>query len=375
MNQLLSLGIGVANAVGRRPFFKGESFMNVLSRSMIIAMLAISHFAMAQEAKKSTTTTTTVVVEQPTTRVEASPLEESNAERMRRLRQENELQTEQKIVEKLEASRLEDEKKRADRLFGNRTDGQEQVQQMPQQQVVVPTVVTPVIVEEQKASSSELSSAKKEIIDAIKEEKADGAVVMQTPIEETSSRRYFISGLVGTSEYGSAVNIEGRGSAGFVLGFESDENLTLEGSFIYSNYYMSDYRWITGEAVFRELDQYGIGATAKYHFMTGRIKPFVSGSAAFVHRKYADRLAYGWSGGYLPNDSEATSNAIDLGIGLGVEFAVTEGFSLGLEYRYATNVMNRSDSDILDRQYRAPGVRLVEETDYSSLLLSGKVRF
>src|SRR5438045_3203689 len=46
-----------------------------------------------------------VVVSQPTTYVEATPLEESRADRLRKARQDTEVQTEQKIVEKLEQSR------------------------------------------------------------------------------------------------------------------------------------------------------------------------------------------------------------------------------------------------------------------------------
>ncbi len=56
--------------------------------------------------------------EQPTTVVEASPLMESNAERMRKQRQGLEVNTEQRIVEKLEEARMEDERARAERLFG-----------------------------------------------------------------------------------------------------------------------------------------------------------------------------------------------------------------------------------------------------------------
>ena len=75
------------------------------------------------------------VQKQPTTVIEATPLTESRAEKMRRARQDTELQTEQKIVEKLEQSRIEDEKKRSDVLFGdrfNQLNGQANVQGGPQ---------------------------------------------------------------------------------------------------------------------------------------------------------------------------------------------------------------------------------------------------
>ena len=61
-------------------------------------------------------------VSQPTTVVEAAPVTESKAELMRKARQGEEVKTEQKIVEKLEESRLREEQQRAERLFGNKLD-------------------------------------------------------------------------------------------------------------------------------------------------------------------------------------------------------------------------------------------------------------
>ena len=62
------------------------------------------------------------VQKQPITVVEASPLSASNADSIRKNRQEEEMRTETRIVEKLELSRMEDEKKRAQVLFGDKFD-------------------------------------------------------------------------------------------------------------------------------------------------------------------------------------------------------------------------------------------------------------
>ncbi len=58
------------------------------------------------------------VQKQPVTYIQDTPLEESKAERLRKTRQSVEVETEQRIVEKLEQSRLEDEKKRQQSIFG-----------------------------------------------------------------------------------------------------------------------------------------------------------------------------------------------------------------------------------------------------------------
>ncbi|MBV2168346.1 MAG: hypothetical protein KUL82_06530, partial [Bdellovibrio sp.] len=90
------------------------------------------------------------IQKQPTTVIEASPLSESRAEQIRRARQDAELQTEQRIVEKLEQSRMEDEKKRAGVLFGdkfNQLDNGQQQQQAVQQPVYAQPVQVQQVVE------------------------------------------------------------------------------------------------------------------------------------------------------------------------------------------------------------------------------------
>ena len=365
--------------------------MNILSRSTVIAVLAISQFTLAQEVNKQNTSTTNVVVEQPTTTVEATPLVESPAERMRKQRQEIEVQTEQKIVEKLENSRLEDEKRRADALFGNKNEVNVQKvevvapvyapQQVPAQQVVPvqqPQAVVPApVVVEQKVTPADLSSAKKEILDAISEKEkvaVETKALVDIPIVERRLM-YYVETALGSAEYGSAVNISGRGAFGVTLGYDIDRNMQIEGNFVYSNYYMDDYYWVTVTPVFKELAQYNIGSTLKYSFLTGRFRPYVGGSVDFTYRRYFDRLVYTWNGAYIPQDKEATSYAIDLGFVTGADFIVTDQFAVGLTFTYSTNIMYRTQSEIIDHQYRAAGANLVEETDYSMFLLTGKFRF
>ena len=99
-------------------------------------------------------------MKQPTTVIEASPLTESKAETIRKARQDAELATEQTIVEKLEMSRMEDEKRRAEVLFGdkfnslnaaaqisgnNNTVNQTNTVVETQQAVVAPVEVVPVV--------------------------------------------------------------------------------------------------------------------------------------------------------------------------------------------------------------------------------------
>ncbi len=74
------------------------------------------------QAAKEPVSPAAEVQKQPVTKIEAAPLQDSKAGVMRKSRQDAEVSTEQTIVEKLEESRLKDEKKRADVLFGDKFD-------------------------------------------------------------------------------------------------------------------------------------------------------------------------------------------------------------------------------------------------------------
>ncbi len=379
---------------------------------MIVTLLAVSQFTWAQATQDTTTAvvqsqeaatidatqgakpqnnsnTNHVIVEvqdsnvvkQPTTTVIASPLDESRAERLRKQRQEYEIQTENKIVEKLEQSRLEDERNRAEKLFGDKQEVAPVVQpaviqQMPVQQVVAP------VVEEKSVTQDDLSAAKQEIITAIEAKKIEEpkpiaeAILVDKIQEKKAQHRTYMTSTVGLQDYMSAMNIESRGAAGLGIGRTFDDGMSIEGSFLYSNYFMDDLFWVTGTPIFRELDQWNLQMAGKYSFFKGsQFRPYVGGLASWTYRKYYDRVVYTWSGGYIPPENEATSWAFDVGVTAGFDFVFGENFAAGVEYRYSMNLFHRSESDILSRQYRPQGASLVEETDYSAFLINGKYRF
>lgn len=158
----------------------------------IVNQATPSSSAVASNNNESQQSQSTIVQKQPTTFVEASPLVESKAEQMRKSRVDAEAQTETKIVEKLETSRLEDEKRRADVLFGSKFEQlgnqqqtlnsqqqpsplSQQVQQSPAAiqpipvQIVQPTPV-PVVASSDKEDHESLSreTIKNEIQSALK---------------------------------------------------------------------------------------------------------------------------------------------------------------------------------------------------------------
>lgn len=294
------------------------------------------------------------VQDQPTNVITDSPLTMSAAERRRRDRQALEVHTEQKIVEKLEEARMEDERARSERLFNN--GGFAKPTPAPEVQVVQ------VVKEEPKVD------VKQEVRAAIEE--------MQ-PKEDPST--FYVQGLVGLGSYRDAVNVKGKSSTGFSIGMVTPERIVAEGTFQYSEFdveVMDPYTYQQGYGFgyppFKKLTQYNFGAAVKYQFLAGRVHPVIGAVGSYTYRTYRDQQYYG-----TPTSStgSVSTNAFDVGGILGVDVQMTKSFALGLDFRYMKNVSYRENSDY-QRSYTYPRVgKAVEEYDYTLTSLAAKFTF
>ncbi len=297
--------------------------------------------------------------QQPTTYVEASPLEESQAERLRRARQDAEIGTERKIVEKLEASRLEDEKRRASKLFGGNLNNlsTQEAQQVQQQAPMVQ------VVNEPTDYQKENDEMKSELIDAVRAELRAKEEVMEEVPEDT----YFISGLIGSSEYPDAPDVKSNSSIGFLVGVESANKLVIEGGFIMSSYFL-DHHFSS----YKELDQYNFTVGVKYSFLPGKVKPTVGALVSYTTRSYAT-VTDGFGGGFNGfRDETEDTTAFDLGLGAGVDLQVSDGFSVGVDFKYFTNLTSRTSDNF--RRFQDDDYK-VEDFDYYVFNIMGKIHF
>lgn len=305
----------------------------------------------------------TAVQTQPTTVIEATPLANSKADAIRKNRQEEEMRTESKIVEKLEQSRMEDEKRRANLLFGDKFETMQApaaavttttttpVATTTQTVVTSPVVaapapvavqpVTPVVVEPAKDSLSR-EAVREEIRAAIDDKEMMAAAETQ--------KEMYIAGLagfpmaIGTSDT-SANNIKGKSSLGISVGTRLSENLMIEGGFVMSNYsadeVLRDYNgYFLGYRNY-DLKQYsGIFAT-KYQMMNGKFRPVIGGLAVYSYRQYSYN-----GGGYIAGGSETgDSHALDLGILGGLDFELSKSFAIGMDVKYMINISNKVNAN------------------------------
>jgi len=328
---------------------------------------------------------------QPVTVVEAAPATESKAEALRKARQEAEVNTEQKIVEKLEDSRLQEERARADRLFGNKLDPQPAPTPAP---APAPVVVQPVAPAPAPAPApvvdnkpAQVNIEKVEIIEPpkpveVKETKIEP--VPETKLEvkeekkdEAPAQQWYAGALAGNLQY-SANNVKSNYGLGLEVGTIIDNRWGIELAYMYSNHNVSDlwsgYLW-------HKLDQNDIAAKAKYYILEGKLKPYVGASVTYINRKYSEMFGYSGSSSYNLGQ-EASTNALDMGVIVGVDFEISKSIMIGAGFDYNFNVMNFNDMNYNSyssynpygyQQYQ--NVKPLEQINYYTMAVTAKFLF
>lgn len=320
----------------------------------------------------------TQVQKQPTTVIEASPLSESRAEQIRRARQDAETQTEQRIVEKLEQSRMEDEKKRANVLFGDKFN-QMNEQQQPVQQVQ-PVQVQPVYVQPAPVPVQQVSEPKEDTRDIIREELA-AALKAEDEATMVPLETHYVGGILGIGDYPDTKQVKGNYALGVAFGTKFD-NFVVEGSFLYSNYTVEGqgyytaggygYPYANGVYVPDSIDvqQYAGQLAAKVQLFSGIIKPVFGGLVSYSYRGFSwDNKTFGYV-----NDTKANSHAIDVGVIAGADLEFNPKYSLGVDFRYMWNLSSRVNGGntwMAGPQYGSQ----IEKLQYYVMSLVGRVNF
>lgn len=398
-----------------------------------------ARLAQSQPAKESTAAAASEVQKQPVTKIEAAPLKESKAELMRKNRQDAEVSTEQTIVEKLEESRLKDEKKRADVLFGDKFDvlskdqaagaavagaavgaqAASSTQPTTGSAVAVPaasavTIVVnpsqqPPVSTEKTAAVEAKSEVKPEVKPEIKAEAAQAVepVVSSTavvpvesskevdkeiirsevsatlaemkPVEEKAKDRTYVGALLGMGDYPDATNVRPQYASGIAIGRSFNERLIVEGSFLYSNYQVEQR---DGGCV---VNAYGY--TQCYPRITEMNQYSGAGLVKYQLLGGMLRPELGVLGAYtyrtfsdsqfaLSSDT-VSSQAFDMGLMTGASLALSESFSLGFDFRYMWNLTSRVDNGF-QQSYVKPYLKSdtpIEKMNYYTLGVAARFSF
>lgn len=387
------------------------------------AAKADSKAEQAQAAKADTKT----IVKNPVTVITSTPLTESRIDQIRKARQELEIQSETRIAERLEQSRIEDEKRRAEALFGDRfqqmvSQGQTKVEQNNTAVVAAPIATQPVVqqpvapapapapqptiivlpiqqapiqqpapvVEPKPVEKVEPVVAPVQKVEApkVEETKEIAPAVVATPVavssgsvataqqEEVPSRVGYMGVGLGMGEYVSAKNVRGNYSLSVAGGTKINDRILVDGAFSMANYdveqfdsgplgYDPLYPRIT------EMNQYALAGTMKYQLMTGTVRPSVGGTVQYTYRTFADKQL-----GFANND--ATSHAIDTGLVVGLDFEMSPTMSIGVDYRYMFNLYNRAGSTGFQTRFASQVVQSnnpIEKFNYQTVSIMGRFSF
>lgn len=316
------------------------------------------------------------IQKQPTTVIEASPLSDSRAEQIRRARQDAEMQTEQRIVEKLEQSRMEDEKKRAGVLFGDKFN------QLNSNEAQQPQVV------QQPVQVQQVQEPQEDTRDIIREELAAAMKTEEEAVAPVETK--YVAGILGIGDYPDTRQVRGNYALGVAFGTKYD-NFIVEGSFMYSNYtvegqgyysggYSYGYPYSTGYPYGSggyyipdtiDVQQYSGTLAAKVQLFSGIIKPVFGGLVSYSYRGYSWDNRYSYA--YV-NDTKANSSAIDIGAVVGADLEFSPKYSLGLDYRYMWNLSSRINGGNTWMSGPQYGTQL-EKLQYYVMSLVGRVNF
>lgn len=319
-----------------------------------------------------------VVQKQATTYVQDTPLKESRAEQIRKSRQDAEVETENRIVEKLEQSRMEDEKKRGNVLFGDKFNQLNNSQSSESTVSTTSSPQQPVVVLQQPVAPKE------DTRDLIREE-LRAAKLSEEEFKPEPVQSKYMAVLVGMADFPDAKNVQGNASLGVAFGTKYDDTLIVEGTFNYSSfqveqlndYYVQPTYWATTYANnyygsrLVDVNQYSGALAAKVQMFSGMVKPVVGGVMQYSYRTYA------WAEDYLNVDDEtANSYALDVGLLGGVDLEFSSKFTLGFDYRYMFNMANKSSASSRSNYYYAPTVGTpLDKLQYWTMSLVGRVSF
>jgi hypothetical protein len=154
---------------------------------------------------------------------------------------------------------------------------------------------------------------------------------------------------------------------GFAVGMNTPERLQVEGSFLFGDYELEDIYsgYAYGYPMIVDMRQYNIGAAVKYSVLPGRFRPLVGGLISYTRRSYTAPGGYEFS----------TSDAIDVGGLFGADLVVSQTFTVGLDFRYMTNMGYRQNSSQSQSFVYTNRRNDPERLDYYTLNLLGKFTF
>ncbi len=245
---------------------------------------------------------------QPVVRVTGVPITKAPTVELRQSRQEAELMTEQKIVEKLESSRLRDEQERLNKLFP-------------------------------------LESAKTVVVNGTAITPVDISAQVQAPsVVQDTHRENLYFGFHG-GQFGTILkyveNLKSYGSFGVSAGSHFQSGIILESSLLFTTHTIvprkrdANYRNHADEGYYTDVDQWSGMLAVKYTPFSSRLKPYLGVVIAYNQWIYRDQYSFDYDDceilrtPYCPSRG-FNSHSVDVGLNIGADMKLNNKLSIGL---------------------------------------------
>lgn len=309
------------------------------------------------------------VEQRPTTYVDSSPLDESKAARMRRRREAVEAETEMRIVEKLEQDRMDSEKQRASRIFGDKLERQQDRQPAPapvQPQVIL---VNPA---ERELEKEDYKQDIREVVREIKEEENRSKHSYEE--EDIDDSSTFLKIASGGNFYRGVDNIKGGYHVTGAFGWDYASGLAVEIGAGLAKFDLYDCGYAGSGCAYsgnvKEIQQVNVNLMTTYrfgNFTRSRITPVIGALSSVVFRDYSGGLSNG----------DMKSLALDLGVMGGAEIRLSNRLSVTADLSYMMNILKDVDSNSPSSFgfYNNPYSTDVEELNYFNLAIGLKFLF
>ena len=304
---------------------------------------------------------------QPVVRVTGVPITKAPTVELRQSRQEAELLTEQKIVEKLESSRLRDEQERLNKLFPSGT---------AKTVVANGTAMTLVDISAQVQAPSVAQDAHKENLYLGFHGGQAGNILQQVE------------------------NLESYGSFGISAGSHFQSGIILESSLFFTAHTFdprlrgANHRNHFDEGYYTDVDQWSGMLAVKYTPFSSRLKPYLGVVIAYNQWVYRDQYSFDdydcemLLTPYCPSLG-FNSHSVDLGLNIGADMKLNNKLSIGLSilmnvYNIYHNNTTRDPYAAHRREYNRQAQRFgdypyehfkMEETNWIIASINAKLYF
>lgn len=296
---------------------------------------------------------------QPVVHVEDTSVEESTAEKMRKRREEAEVRTEQKIAESLERARLADEKRRAERLFGNKIQ--------PANSPIAPNV------QQAPKNNSRLNA----IENSLSEIKTNLFNQDFNKIQQNSGR--YVGLDLGTGKYimksSSGDTVTTKSVFGISTGMRVEDNpfITLEGHFLFSQHLYKDNNYNNNEDYYYypQVKQYNAGLALKYDIVPFVITPRLGASIDYTFRQYS------MESDYENSSQKLDTHSVDVALIAGGYIQVSRYLGIEISYRQMMNVSTSARNNLYnpDSSVGNSSVNLLDKATYSLFIISLQMGF